>query len=262
MPGYIARALQRLEHPPPVHPQHAPHAWTPPIYGACQHFDVTDMTPALDLTDQKRVQEVLGTLLYYARAVDSTMLPAIGSLATQQAKPTIATMKTITQLLNYCATNPETTLRYIASNIVLHVESDVSYLSKSWGHSWAAGIHFLSCKPLHPPTESNAIIPPFNGAIYVHCQILKEVLSSAAEAELAALFHNGKEAFAIRNVLDELGHPQPPTPIVTDNSTARVVLPIILCCFKNGPGPWTCVFIGFGIGSAKDSFMFIGSKVV
>ena len=49
-----------------------------------------DTTPALDLTDLKRVQEVLGTLLYYACAVNSTMLPAIGSLATQNAKPTIA----------------------------------------------------------------------------------------------------------------------------------------------------------------------------
>ena len=63
-------------------------------------------------------------------------------------------------------------------------------------------------------------IPPLNGAIYVHCQILKEVLSSAAEAELAALFHNGKDAYAICNILVELGHPQPSTHIVTDNSTA------------------------------------------
>ena len=45
-------------------------------------------------------------------------------------------------------------------------------------------------------------------------------LSSAAEAELAALFHNGKEAYAICNTLAELGHIQPTTPIATDNSTA------------------------------------------
>jgi hypothetical protein len=46
------------------------------------------------------------------------------------------------------------------------------------------------------------------------------VLSSVTKAELAALFHNGKETYAIRNILAELGHPQPSTPIVTDNSTA------------------------------------------
>ena len=48
---------------------------------------------------------------------------------------------------------------------------------------------------------------------------MQEVIS-AAEAKLAALFHNGSEAYAIRNILAELGHPQPSTPTVTDNGTA------------------------------------------
>ena len=59
-----------------------------------------------------------------------------------------------------------------------------------------------------------------NGAIHVYSQILREILSSASKAELAALFHNGKEACPIRTCLVELGHPQPPTPLQTDNSTA------------------------------------------
>ena len=118
--------------------------------------------------------------------------------------------------------------------MILHVESDASYPSESRGRSRAAGIHFLSCKPLHPtmtPPLSNDPMPPLNGAIFVHCQILKEVLSSAAEAELAALFHNGKEAYyTIRNILDELGHPQPATPtIVTDNSTASGIANDTVC---------------------------------
>lgn len=49
---------------------------------------------------------------------------------------------------------------------------------------------------------------------------MREVVSSAAEAELGALFHNGKDACPIRIALEEMGHPQGPTPIVTDNSTA------------------------------------------
>ena len=68
--------------------------------------------------------------------------------------------------------------------------------------------------------DPNAPLPPNNGAINVFCQIMREVLSSAAEAELGALYHNGKEACPIRITLEELGHPQPPTPIHTDNSTA------------------------------------------
>jgi len=34
MPGYVEKALQRFQHTTPSKPQHAPHAWTPPHYGA------------------------------------------------------------------------------------------------------------------------------------------------------------------------------------------------------------------------------------
>ena len=48
--------------------------------------------------------------------------------------------------------------------------------------------------------------------------------SSAAEAELGALFLNTKEARIVRLTLAELGHPQPQTPIHIDNTTAVVIV--------------------------------------
>jgi hypothetical protein len=55
-----------------------PTPWKKPNYGAAtQYAPDPDTSPALDATDTKHLQEVLGTLLFYARAVDSTMLPAI-----------------------------------------------------------------------------------------------------------------------------------------------------------------------------------------
>eukprot|EP00957_Ditylum_brightwellii_P072206 5489128-Ditylum_brightwellii.AAC.1 len=45
-------------------------------------------------------------------------------------------------------------------------------------------------------------------------------MSSAAEAEVGALFINSKAVVGLRIALQEMGHPQPPTPIMTDNSTA------------------------------------------
>jgi hypothetical protein len=53
---------------------------------------------------------------------------------------------------------------------------------------------------------------------------MKNVLSSVAEAEIASCFHNAQEALAFRTTLQTLGHPQPPTPIQTDNSTAQGIL--------------------------------------
>jgi len=49
-------------------------------------------------------------------------------------------------------------------------------------------------------------------------------MSSAAEAELGALFINAKEVVHLRHILEEMGHPQPRTPIQTDNTTAEGVI--------------------------------------
>ena len=49
-------------------------------------------------------------------------------------------------------------------------------------------------------------------------------MSSAAEAELAAVYLNTREAVYLRQILNEIGHPQPRTPIQTDNSTAEGVI--------------------------------------
>jgi hypothetical protein len=46
------------------------------------------------------------------------------------------------------------------------------------------------------------------------------VLSSATEAELGALFYNAKDACMLRSTLTEMGHPQPATPIQTDDAVA------------------------------------------
>jgi hypothetical protein len=67
-------------------------------------------------------------------------------------------------------------------------------------------------------------IPINNGAVLNILQIIKTVMSSAVEAELGALFINTKMAVSMQRTLEELGHPQPRTPIQTDNSTAHALL--------------------------------------
>ena len=66
--------------------------------------------------------------------------------------------------------------------------------------------------------------PPNNGAILTNATIIKAVMSSAAEAKLGALYINAKDAVYLRQILDEMGHPQPKTPIQTDNTTAEGVI--------------------------------------
>ena len=66
--------------------------------------------------------------------------------------------------------------------------------------------------------------PENNGAVHTIAQIIKVVMSSAAEAELGALYINCRAAVPVRQLLEEMGHKQPLTPMQTDNSTALGVV--------------------------------------
>ena len=216
MPGYVEKALTRFNHPKPKKPQHQPHPHQPIVYGAkTQTATPEDDSPKLNKEQKKYVQEVTGVFLYYARAVDSTMLVALSSIAAEQGNPTENTMKKVKQFLDYAATNPEATVTYRASNMVLAIHSDASYLSEPKARSRAGGHFFLS---------KNGKNPENNGAVLNVAKVIKAVMSSAAEAELGALFINAKTAVPMRKTLEELGHPQPPTPVQTDNSTAYGVI--------------------------------------
>ena len=66
--------------------------------------------------------------------------------------------------------------------------------------------------------------PENNGAVLTVSQIIKAAMSSAAEAELRALYINFRESIPAQQLLEELGHKRPPTPMQTNNTTAlRVV---------------------------------------
>lgn len=71
---------------------------------------------------------MLGTLLYYARSVDPTMLVALNELSHEQANPTETTESKLKHLLDYAATHPIATIRYYASDMVLWIDSDATYL--------------------------------------------------------------------------------------------------------------------------------------
>ena len=123
-------------------------------------------------------------------------------------------MQRVNQLLDYMHTNPNAVIRFRASDMVLNVHSDDSYLTAAKERSRTGGYFFLGSLP------KNGEHIKLNGNIEITCAILKLVAASAAEAELGALFLNTRQARVIRLILAELGHPQPPTPIHIDNTTA------------------------------------------
>jgi hypothetical protein len=217
MTGYISKALQWFGHMHPRRLQNSPHAHVAPTYGAkAQYVEPDEVSVPLDKEGQKYIQAVTGTLLYYSRAVNPTMLVALNAIATQQASPMQNTMERIRQLLDYCASQEEAVITYHSSDMILAIHSDAGYLVNETKVRSRVGGHFFLSRD-----EQN---PPNNGAILTIAQIIDAVMSSAAEAELGALFINAKEAVHMRCILQEMGHSQPPTPIQTDNSTAEGVI--------------------------------------
>jgi hypothetical protein len=72
--------------------------------------------------------------------------------------------------------------------------------------------------------SNNTTKPPNNGAILTFPQIIKVVMSSAAEAKVGALYINCREAIPARHTLEFMGHPQPSTPMQKVNTTTLGVV--------------------------------------
>ena len=157
---------------------------------------------------------MVGSFLYYTRAVDMTILSALNAIAGKEANPTERTMEYVRQLLDYMHTNPNAIIHFWRSDMVLNVHSDASYMSTTRGRSHAGGYLFIVSVPIDRQDIK------LNGNIAGTCAILKLVVASAAEAELGVLFLNTQQARIIRLILEDLDHPQPPTPINVDNTTA------------------------------------------
>jgi hypothetical protein len=145
------------------------------------------------------------------------MAPAINDIATEQSSASEDTLSKCKMLLDYAATYPEAIIRYHVSDMVLHIDSDAAYLVQKNARSRYAGHYFLSDNPPPEPTKPN---PKPNGPILTVCKTLRGVMRSAAESETGGVFNNGQAAIICRTALQALGHPQPPTPLKTDNTTA------------------------------------------
>ena len=156
----------------------------------------------------------MDTLLYYDRAIDSTLLAALSKIAAQQTNGTSAITEVCHQLLEYVAMHPNVGIRYHACIIILAAHTNASYLSEQGGESQSASHFYLT--NIRMTRISN------NGTIHTLSSIIKHIMSSAWwEAKLATLYYGYKLAASKQTTLKELGHIQPSTSVTTDNVTAQ-----------------------------------------
>jgi hypothetical protein len=167
-PGYVSNVSSKFQHDAPKHPQHTPSRYVKPVYGTKTQYATKDETPPLS-QQCLTIQKVTGSVLYYARAVDPTVLMTLNDIATEQTKATEKTRDATNQLLDYLATHPDATIRYHASDMILHIHSDASYLSVSNAHSRLGGLFFLGNKS----PEQDML----NGSILNVASVIKNVVA-------------------------------------------------------------------------------------
>jgi hypothetical protein len=208
--------LKTFPAPPPRIRQNQPHPNTKKTYRAKEQFaKPINKIQLLDKSRKKFILEVTWVFLFLAWAIDGTILTPLSALASKQATPTETTMEKCLQFLKYTASQEDAILTYKASNMVLAIHSNASYLFEPEALSQAGGHMFMA---------GQEEIPTNFGTVLKILQIIRAVMSSAAEPELSALFINAKTAVSMCRMLKELGHPQTWTPIQTDNSTAHTLL--------------------------------------
>ena len=131
IPDYIKNALKRLSYKVSITPQYSPRKHIEVNWinkGDRQYAQQPDNSPFLDKVETKYIQQVIGVFLYYACALDSTVLPALKQIAVQQAQPTKLIMKKVQKLIDYANTYQSTYVKFYAINMQLLVDSDAAYL--------------------------------------------------------------------------------------------------------------------------------------
>ena len=121
-----------------------PYSPEPKIFGSEAQAPLPpDGSPKLDEKGIKRIQQIVGSILYYSRAVDMTVLAALSTIAIEQMKATKRMMDRCIQLLDYLASNQDAKVRFHASDMVMNIHSNASYLSESGSQSQACGHFFM-----------------------------------------------------------------------------------------------------------------------
>ncbi len=241
---YVKKALQCFQHPPPTKPPNQPYPSVKKTYGAkVQYTKPPNKAPQLDKAGKKFIQEVTGVFLFSARVVNGTMSTPLSAPASEQASPTELTMKKCLQFLNYAATKNNAILTYKASNMILAIHSNASYLSEPKAQSQAGSHMFMA--------GDNKILIN-NGAVLNILQVIKSVMSSAAEAELAALFINAKTAISMCTTHKRKHQCKPTTPQHTHYSPTK--------SSQRHSKPWTCDSTGSGAMMPKDNLGITGDQ--
>ncbi len=147
-----------------------------------------DTPDKLSLDAIKRIQNIVGTLLYYGHAVNPTLLTALSSVSARQTNSTTAVAKSCQQLLDYVATHPNAGISYKACNMILAVHTNTFYLSE---HAEKVAIQATTISPMRatkllPMAPYSPYCPSLDTSCHLHLK--QNLLHLTTAANLPSLF--------------------------------------------------------------------------
>ena len=120
MPGYIANFLLKFKHGDPLNVQSSPYTAPLKLYGKGAQDPIPDDTSKnIDKSRINIMLQVIGEVLYYAKAVDNIVLVARSAITREQSISTVATEGRVLQLLDYLTDKPSARVRFHTSDIAL-----------------------------------------------------------------------------------------------------------------------------------------------
>ena len=87
MTGYIEKSLRKFQHSSPFFKNNGPHQWRRTQYGARMQYALDSYTTSeLYKYENPKIQKIVGTLLYYYRAIYLNILKALNVVTEQKSK--------------------------------------------------------------------------------------------------------------------------------------------------------------------------------
>ena len=164
---------KKYVHPTSKKPKYSPHKHRPINYGSKQHIaQPEDTSPSLDDKGIKRVQGILGALIYVGRSVNNKLLVSLSAIRSQQAAASVETAEEIEQLMDYVSAYPDDGILFQASDMILSAHADSGFLNESKARSRVGSHIFLS---------ENDPKPKINGPVLTIAHIIKSVMVSSSE---------------------------------------------------------------------------------
>ena len=157
---------------------------------------------------------IVGIFLYSAIAIDHTLLTALNAIAAKQATATKQTEDICHRVLDYIAIQPNVSLVFQKSDMVLTIDLDADYLVEPQSR-----IRFAGYFQLNSNKKSSNFV---NGEILIECKTLRHVVASSVEEETAGKFHNSQVPIQLIYILNQMGHPQPATLLKTYNAAVNL----------------------------------------